>query len=88
MDIKIYVPVFFSFFLLLFFFSQGEIIDNIEQNVSQSVDHIIQAKEETKKAVRYQTKARKVKCFAIYITNMTFSCCCFLFYFSHSSTFA
>ncbi|MEQ2160540.1 hypothetical protein GOODEAATRI_000228 [Goodea atripinnis] len=39
--------------------SQGDIIDNIEQNVSQSVDHIIQAKEETKKAVRYQTKSRK-----------------------------
>uniref|UniRef100_A0A3B5AK94 Syntaxin-3 n=1 Tax=Stegastes partitus TaxID=144197 RepID=A0A3B5AK94_9TELE len=39
--------------------SQGDIVDNIEQNVSNSVDHIIQAKEETKKAVRYQTKARK-----------------------------
>ncbi|XP_017162712.1 syntaxin 3b isoform X1 [Poecilia reticulata] len=39
--------------------SQGEIVDNIEQNVSQSVDHIIQAKEQTKRAVRYQTKARK-----------------------------
>lgn len=35
-------------------------MDNIEQNVSKSVDHIIEAKEQTKKAVRYQTKARKV----------------------------
>lgn len=39
---------------------QGDIVDNIEKNVSQSVDHIIEAKEQTKKAVRYQTKARKV----------------------------
>ncbi|XP_024139480.1 syntaxin-3a isoform X1 [Oryzias melastigma] len=39
--------------------SQGDIVDNIEKNVSQSVDHIVEAKEQTKKAVRYQTKARK-----------------------------
>lgn len=38
-------------------------MDNIEQNVSKSVDHIIVAKEQTKKAVRFQTKARKVICF-------------------------
>lgn len=40
---------------------QGDIVDNIEQNVSKSVDHIMVAEEQTKKAVRYQTKARKVK---------------------------
>nr|XP_046262353.1 syntaxin-3a isoform X1 [Scatophagus argus] len=39
--------------------SQGDIVDNIEQNVSKSVDHITVAQEQTKKAVRYQTKARK-----------------------------
>lgn len=39
---------------------QGDIVNNIEQNVSKSVDHIMVAKEQTKKAVRYQTKARKV----------------------------
>ncbi|CAB1460467.1 unnamed protein product [Pleuronectes platessa] len=39
--------------------SQGDIVDNIEQNVSKSQDHITVAKEQTKKAVRYQTKARK-----------------------------
>lgn len=44
---------------MLFAF-QGDIVDNIEKNVSQSVDHIIEAREQTKKAVRYQTKARKV----------------------------
>ncbi|XP_076015725.1 syntaxin 3b isoform X2 [Genypterus blacodes] len=39
--------------------SQGDIVDNIEHNVSKSVDHILVAKEKTKKAVKYQTKARK-----------------------------
>uniref|UniRef100_A0A3Q0RF43 Syntaxin 3 n=1 Tax=Amphilophus citrinellus TaxID=61819 RepID=A0A3Q0RF43_AMPCI len=39
--------------------SQGDLVENIEQNLSKSVDHIAVAKEETKKAVRYQTKARK-----------------------------
>lgn len=47
-----------SYWLLYVF--QGDIVDNIEQNVSKSVDHIMEAKEQTKKAVRYQTKARKV----------------------------
>ncbi|XP_061900129.1 syntaxin 3b isoform X4 [Entelurus aequoreus] len=41
--------------------NQGDIVDNIEQNISKSVDHIIAAKEQTKKAVRYQSKARKKK---------------------------
>ncbi|XP_030594845.1 syntaxin 3b isoform X3 [Archocentrus centrarchus] len=41
--------------------SQGDLVENIEQNLSKSVDHIAVAKEETKKAVRYQTKARKKK---------------------------
>lgn len=43
---------------------QGDIVNNIEQNVSKSVDHITVAKEQTKKAVRYQTKARKVMQFS------------------------
>lgn len=43
-------------------FFQGDIVNNIEQNVSKSVDHVTVAKEQTKKAVRYQTKARKVNC--------------------------
>lgn len=38
-------------------------VENIEQNISKSVDHIVAAKEQTKKAVRYQTKARKVMFF-------------------------
>lgn len=53
--------------------------------MSQSVDHIMKAKEETKKAVRYQTKSRKVKCFAIYYTNVTSYC--YFSHFSHSCSF-
>lgn len=39
--------------------SQGDSIDNIEQNVSKSEDHITEAREQTKKAIRHQGKARK-----------------------------
>ncbi|XP_046904133.1 syntaxin-3a [Hypomesus transpacificus] len=39
--------------------SQGEIVNNIEIQVSKSVDHIAVAKSETKKAIKYQSKARK-----------------------------
>lgn len=53
---------------------QGDIVDNIEQNVSKSVDHILVAKEQTKKAVRYQTKARKVMSFNLVSSVATSSC--------------
>ncbi|XP_066574718.1 syntaxin-3 isoform X1 [Amia ocellicauda] len=39
--------------------NQGDIVDNIEAQVSKSVDHIEVAKAQTKKAVKYQSKARK-----------------------------
>ncbi|KAK9963585.1 hypothetical protein ABG768_006758 [Culter alburnus] len=39
--------------------SQGNMVDNIEVNVGKAVDHVEAAKTETKKAVRYQSKARK-----------------------------
>uniref|UniRef100_A0A8C2A7Q3 Syntaxin-3 n=1 Tax=Cyprinus carpio TaxID=7962 RepID=A0A8C2A7Q3_CYPCA len=39
--------------------SQGNMVDNIEVNVGKAVDHVEAAKAETKKAVRYQSKARK-----------------------------
>lgn len=35
-------------------------IDRIEYNVDQSVDYIETAKKDTKKAVKYQSKARRV----------------------------
>ncbi|CAD5120869.1 DgyrCDS9419 [Dimorphilus gyrociliatus] len=41
--------------------SQGEMIDRIEYNVDQSVDYIETAKKDTKKAVKYQSKARRKK---------------------------
>ncbi|XP_078410696.1 syntaxin-2-like isoform X2 [Cetorhinus maximus] len=38
---------------------QGEMINNIETNVVKATEYIERAKEETKKAVRYQSKARR-----------------------------
>ncbi len=40
---------------------QGNMVDNIEVNVGKAVDHVEAAKSETKKAVKYQTKSRKVR---------------------------
>uniref|UniRef100_A0A672JIN9 Syntaxin-2-like n=1 Tax=Salarias fasciatus TaxID=181472 RepID=A0A672JIN9_SALFA len=39
--------------------TQGEMVDNIEKNVSNAAEYICRAKEETKKAVRYQKKSRR-----------------------------
>ncbi|KAK7135613.1 hypothetical protein R3I94_014315 [Phoxinus phoxinus] len=39
--------------------TQGEMIDNIEKNVNNAVEYVDHAKVETKKAVRYQTQARR-----------------------------
>ncbi|XP_036382876.1 syntaxin-2 isoform X2 [Megalops cyprinoides] len=39
--------------------TQGDMINNIEKNVTNAVEYIGHAKEETKKAVRYQKKARR-----------------------------
>ncbi|XP_041038560.1 syntaxin-3-like [Carcharodon carcharias] len=39
--------------------NQGEMVDNIEVNVNKSAEHVETAKAETKKAVRYQSQARK-----------------------------
>ncbi|CAF0788128.1 unnamed protein product [Brachionus calyciflorus] len=41
--------------------SQGEMIDNIERNMSQATEYVEQAKSETKQAVVYQKKARRVR---------------------------
>ncbi|XP_051924008.1 syntaxin-2 isoform X2 [Hippocampus zosterae] len=46
--------------------TQGEMVNNIENNVSNAAEYICQAKEETKKAVRYQKKSRrKLLCLAL-----------------------
>ncbi|XP_055775228.1 syntaxin-2 isoform X1 [Salvelinus fontinalis] len=39
--------------------NQGDMINNIENNVSNAAEYIGRAKEETKKAVRYQKKSRR-----------------------------
>uniref|UniRef100_A0A4X2JSI0 t-SNARE coiled-coil homology domain-containing protein n=2 Tax=Vombatus ursinus TaxID=29139 RepID=A0A4X2JSI0_VOMUR len=39
--------------------NQGEMIDNIELNVMHTVDHVEKARDETKKAVKYRSQARK-----------------------------
>lgn len=45
--------------------TQGEMVNNIEVNVSNAAEYISRAKEETKKAVRYQKKSRrKLACLA------------------------
>lgn len=41
--------------------SQGEMIDRIEYHVDQSVEYVGKAMEDTKKALKYQSKARKKK---------------------------
>ncbi|KAF4073511.1 hypothetical protein AMELA_G00244040 [Ameiurus melas] len=41
--------------------SQGEMIDRIEYNVEHSVDYVERAVSDTKKAVKYQSQARKKK---------------------------
>lgn len=45
--------------------SQGDLIDRIEYNVEKSVDYVESAKQDTKKAVKYQSKARRKKLFII-----------------------
>uniref|UniRef100_A0A8D2LGT0 Syntaxin-3 n=1 Tax=Varanus komodoensis TaxID=61221 RepID=A0A8D2LGT0_VARKO len=39
--------------------NQGEIVDNIELNMMHTLDHIEKARDETKKAIKYKSKARK-----------------------------
>nr|XP_048286463.1 syntaxin-3 isoform X2 [Myodes glareolus] len=39
--------------------NQGEMLDNIELNVMHTVDHVEKARDETKKALKYQSQARK-----------------------------
>ncbi|XP_042638996.1 syntaxin-3 [Orycteropus afer afer] len=41
--------------------NQGEMLDNIELNVMHTVDHVEKARDETKKALKYQSQARKKK---------------------------
>ncbi|OAF66000.1 Syntaxin-4 [Intoshia linei] len=61
--------------------SQGELIDRIEYNVEQSVDFIETAKSDTRKAVQFQSSARKV--FDVVFLNVVFveeNCLCRCFF--------
>ncbi|XP_038229910.1 syntaxin-2 isoform X4 [Dermochelys coriacea] len=51
--------------LAMFVETQGEMINNIEKNVMNASDYVEHAKEETKKAVKYQSKARRKMTFII-----------------------
>uniref|UniRef100_A0A8B9P9P9 Syntaxin-2 n=1 Tax=Apteryx owenii TaxID=8824 RepID=A0A8B9P9P9_APTOW len=51
--------------MAMFVETQGEMINNIEKNVMNASDYVEHAKEETKKAVKYQSKARRKVMFII-----------------------
>jgi len=50
--------------------SQGEMIDRIEYNISQAVDYVETARENTKKAFVYQSKARRKKLIIIAVVGV------------------
>ncbi|XP_037367232.1 syntaxin-2 isoform X1 [Talpa occidentalis] len=47
--------------LAVFVETQGEMINNIEKNVLNAAEYVEHAKEETKKAIKYHSKARRKK---------------------------
>ncbi|XP_026900170.1 syntaxin-2 isoform X1 [Leopardus geoffroyi] len=47
--------------MAMFVETQGEMINNIEKNVMNATDYVEHAKEETKKAIKYHSKARRKK---------------------------
>ncbi|CAB4062742.1 STX1A [Lepeophtheirus salmonis] len=60
--------------------NQGEMIDRIEYHVEHAVDYVQTATQDTKKALKYQSKARRLKIYfflAIVILNVR-GCYCYL----------
>ncbi|KAL3051837.1 hypothetical protein OYC64_001961 [Pagothenia borchgrevinki] len=58
--------------------AQGEMVNRVENNIKQSTDYVVRAKENTEKAVTYQQKSRKKKlwiviCLAILILILVIS---------------
>ena len=52
--------------------SQGEMIDRIEYHVEHAVDYVQTATQDTKKALKYQSKARRVSSLSfILIVNLS-----------------
>ncbi|KAM7145058.1 syntaxin-2 isoform 3-T3 [Macrochelys suwanniensis] len=54
--------------MVMFVETQGEMINSIEKNVVNASDYVEHAKEETKKAVKYQSKARRKKWIIVIIS--------------------
>lgn len=54
-------------------------LDNIELNVMHTVDHVEKARDETKKAVKYQGQARKVRLSCCLQRRVHFARCLSLF---------
>ena len=51
--------------------NQGEMIDRIEYNVEHAVDYVQTATQDTKKALKYQSKARRVRRFVFPFLSFT-----------------
>ena len=52
--------LFCNLYVCFFFVLQGEMIDRIEYHVEHAVDYVQTATQDTKKALKYQSKARRV----------------------------
>lgn len=61
---------------------QGEMIDRIEYHVEHAMDYVQTATQDTKKALKYQSKARRVSEFFRHIINLFF-----LFFFQPQPNF-
>ena len=59
--------LFCNLYVCFFFVLQGEMIDRIEYHVEHAVDYVQTATQDTKKALKYQSKARRVSFFRVYI---------------------
>lgn len=60
---------------------QGEMIDRIEYHVEHAVDYVQTATQDTKKALKYQSKARRVSKFTSQTILIEFCVFFFLFFF-------
>ena len=59
----VFIYIFLEYYLLrsiIWLVLQGEMIDRIEYHVEHAVDYVQTATQDTKKALKYQSKARRV----------------------------
>ncbi|XP_063930745.1 syntaxin-1A isoform X2 [Zophobas morio] len=61
--------------------NQGEMIDRIEYHVEHAVDYVQTATQDTKKALKYQSKARRVSLFLVFKITQCLSASNFLMFF-------